>query len=105
MRSGIAFALTHFHLTGACAAAKASDRKPLMAVPDTTVMDFFLSATTNLGRGVFVSSARFSSDVSYDEMCLGTRWDDVIGVVPEPASALLVALGAGLLALRRRRLF
>ncbi len=39
---------------------------------------------------------------SYDEIRIGTTLDDVLGVIPEPSTALLGALGT-LLMLRRRR--
>lgn len=59
-------------------------------------------ANVNQSGFTLLSIRGNSSTAAFDEIRFGASYDDVIGVVPEPATALLVGLGIMLL-LRRRR--
>ncbi|HUT36336.1 MAG TPA: PEP-CTERM sorting domain-containing protein [Planctomycetota bacterium] len=76
--------------------------------PDFTFIDFALSTATNIQQLVFAQNY-FGNQVSYDELRLGTTWDDVVPtqeelvVIPEPASFVLLLGALGALRRRRRR--
>ena len=83
------------------------DAEPLVADVDINAYNFIdtIGEITRLRMRAGGSNAtQTASQAEFDELRLGLSYADVTPVaVPEPACAMLAAVGAGLLALRRRR--
>jgi hypothetical protein len=66
-------------------------------------------SNTPRGENVFLAFAGFSAgtngegNYTFDELRVGTEFDEVIQVIPEPNTALLILVSLGVLALFRRR--